>query len=165
MPRQKRLMSQHRSLMPSKTSSDASSSPISPSPPLKHHPPGLNKPHSTYHAIRPHDIIQTLSRQTEGRSNSLFYSREHQDAQELFQVVSECLKNELIAVDKEAYRDRGLGGLSNLPPETIKDIGKSVFDGLTANRRSCCLCGYTEAVMHFPLDNLQLALPRLAVRD
>ncbi|EKM79828.1 hypothetical protein AGABI1DRAFT_106184 [Agaricus bisporus var. burnettii JB137-S8] len=104
----------------------------------------------------------TLSRQTEGRSNSLFYSREHQDAQELFQVVSECLKNELIAVDKEAYRDRGLGGLSNLPPETMKDIGKSVFDGLTANRRSCCLCGYTEAVMHFPLDNLQLALPRLA---
>jgi ubiquitin carboxyl-terminal hydrolase 1 len=45
----------------------------------------------------------------------------------------------------------------------MKDIGKSVFDGLTANRRSCCLCGYTEAVMHFPLDNLQLALPRLAV--
>jgi ubiquitin carboxyl-terminal hydrolase 1 len=44
------------------------------------------------------------------------------------------------------------------------DIGKSVFDGLTANRRSCVECGYTEAVMHFAFDNWQLAVPRLAVR-
>ena len=40
---------------------------------------------------------------------------------------------------------------------------KSVFDGLTANRRSCVKCGYTEAVMHFGFDNWQLAVPRLAV--
>ena len=40
---------------------------------------------------------------------------------------------------------------------------KSVFDGLTANRRSCVNCGYTEAVMHFGFDNWQLAMPRLAV--
>lgn len=121
----------------------------------------LNKPHSSYHVIRPTDIIRVLSSQTEGRSNSLFYSREHQDAQELFQVISECIKNEINAVDKEAYRDRGLGGLANIPPETMRDIGKSIFDGLTANRRSCVACGYTEAVMHFALDNWQLAVPRL----
>lgn len=42
-------------------------------------------------------------------------------------------------------------------------ITKSVFDGLTANRRSCVKCGYTEAVMHFGFDNWQLAVPRLAV--
>lgn len=42
-------------------------------------------------------------------------------------------------------------------------IGKSVFDGLTANRRSCVECGYTEAVMHFGFDNWQLAVPRMAV--
>lgn len=42
-------------------------------------------------------------------------------------------------------------------------IGKSVFDGLTANRRSCVECGYTEAVMHFAFDNWQLAVPRLVV--
>lgn len=41
-----------------------------------------------------------------------------------------------------------------------RTIGKSVFDGLTANRRSCKDCGYTEAVMHFGFDNWQLALPR-----
>lgn len=124
---------------------------------------GLNKPHSSYHAIRPTEMIQVLSSQTEGRTNSLFYSREHQDAQELFQVISECIKNEITAVDKEAYRDRGLGGLAKVSAETMRDIGKSVFDGLTANRRSCCVCGYTEAVMHFALDNWQLAVPRLAV--
>ncbi len=161
-------MSQHQSLMPSKTYSDAShfhpprfrvsDQTSSPSPQTD-----LNKPHSSYHAIRPTDIIQVLSTQTEGRTNSLFYSREHQDAQELFQVISECIKNEITAVDKEAYRDRGLGGLAKVPPETMRDIGKSVFDGLTANRRSCCICGYTEAVMHFALDNWQLAVPRLAV--
>jgi ubiquitin carboxyl-terminal hydrolase 1 len=65
-------------------------------------------------------------------------------------------------VDKEGYRDRGLGGLSQAS-ETNREIGKSVFDGLTANRRSCVMCGYTEAVMHFALDNWQLAVPRLAV--
>lgn len=92
------------------------------------------------------------------------YSREHQDAQELFQLVSECIKTELAEVDKEGHRDRGLGGLSlDKSTPTNRDVGKSVFDGLTANRRSCMECGYTEAVMHFSFDNWQLAVPRLAV--
>ncbi|KAG6809578.1 hypothetical protein H0H92_015699 [Tricholoma furcatifolium] len=121
----------------------------------------LNKPKSSYHSIRPIELIEVLSKQNEGRPGSLLNSREHQDAQELFQLLSECIKNEITAVDKEGYRDRGLGGLSQVS-ETTKDIGKSVFDGLTANRRSCVACGYTEAVMHFALDNWQLAVPRLA---
>ncbi|KAG6852127.1 hypothetical protein C0991_002867 [Blastosporella zonata] len=121
----------------------------------------LNKPKSSYHSIRPIELIEVLSKQNEGRPGSLLNSREHQDAQELFQLLSECIKNEIAAVDKEGYRDRGLGGLSQAS-ETSKEIGKSVFDGLTANRRSCVVCGYTEAVMHFALDNLQLAVPRLS---
>lgn len=124
----------------------------------------LNTPHSSYQSIRPVDIIQVLTAQTEKRANSLFNSREHQDAQELFQVVSECLKNELAAVDKEGTRDRGFGGLALRDEEEVtKEIGKSVFDGLTANRRSCVICGYTEAVMHFAFDSWQLSVPRLAV--
>ncbi|KAF9000236.1 hypothetical protein BDQ17DRAFT_1359895 [Cyathus striatus] len=119
-------------------------------------------PHNSYRAIRPTDLIQVLSTQAEGRPNSLFYSREHQDAQELFQLVSECIKNELSAVDKEGLRDQGLKGLglTNGGEEWRKEIGKSVFDGLTANRRSCTVCQYTEAVMHFSLDNWQVAVPR-----
>lgn len=103
-----------------------------------------------------------LTAQSEGRTNSLLYSREHQDAQELFQLLSECIKNEIAAVDKEGYRDRGLGGLRKTE-ESNREIGKSVFDGLTANRRSCITCGYTEAVMHFAFDNWQLSVPRMAV--
>ncbi|KAF9463073.1 hypothetical protein BDZ94DRAFT_1236467 [Collybia nuda] len=121
----------------------------------------LNNPRSSYTAIRPYEIIDALSNQAEGRTNTLLYSREHQDAQELFQLLSECIKNEIAAVDKEGYRDRGLGGLSQAS-ETNREIGKNVFDGLTANRRSCVVCGYTEAVMHFALDNWQLAVPRMA---
>ncbi len=60
-------------------------------------------------------------------------------------------------------RDRGLGGLTQKDHRASRDMSKTVFDGLTANRRSCVECGYTEAVMHFPFDNWQLALPRMAV--
>ncbi|KAI5893187.1 cysteine proteinase [Schizophyllum commune H4-8] len=120
----------------------------------------LNTPHKRYTTLKPMNIIQVLGKATAGRPNSLLNSREHQDAQELFQIVSECVKDEIQAVDKERYRDRGLGGLAPvLPPELAKEIGKSVFDGLTANRRSCVVCGYTEAVMHFGFDSWQLALP------
>ncbi|KAH0588114.1 hypothetical protein H2248_006835 [Termitomyces sp. 'cryptogamus'] len=121
----------------------------------------LNTPKGTYHSIRPIELIEVLGRQAEGGPSSLLNSREHQDAQEFFQLLSECIKNEIAAVDKEGYRDRGLGGLSQAS-ETTKEIGKSVFDGLNANRRSCVVCGYTEAVMHFALDNWQLALPKLS---
>jgi ubiquitin carboxyl-terminal hydrolase 1 len=123
----------------------------------------LNTPRPSFHAIRPHEIIDVLTTESEGRTNSLLCSREHQDAQELFQLLSECIKNEIAAVDKEGYRDRGLSGLAKASEESNREIGKSVFDGLTANRRSCITCGYTEAVMHFALDNWQLTVPRMIV--
>jgi len=126
----------------------------------------LNLPHTTYHSIRPIDIITALANQSAAKHNSLFSSREHQDAQELFQLVSECIRKEVAAIDNEGHRDRGLGGLSHqIRGATNKEIGNSsVFDGLTANRRSCVECGYTEAVMHFPFDSWQLAVPRYVVR-
>jgi ubiquitin carboxyl-terminal hydrolase 1 len=73
-------------------------------------------------------------------------------------------------VDREGARDLGLGALaclsssSSTTPVTVTtsvDVSKGVFDGLTANRRCCCECGYTEAVMHFPFDNWQLTVPRV----
>ncbi|KAF5339668.1 hypothetical protein D9757_014855 [Collybiopsis confluens] len=118
----------------------------------------LNDPRSRPSSIRPLELISVLS--SAGRTNTLLSSREHQDAQELFQLLSECLKSEITAIDKESARDRGLGG--GLSQEVETKISKSVFDGLTANRRSCVVCGYTEAVMHFAFDNWQLAVPRMA---
>ncbi|CDO69582.1 hypothetical protein BN946_scf184759.g22 [Trametes cinnabarina] len=121
----------------------------------------LNTPTSSARAIRPVEIIAALSNHNSGKHTSLFSSREHQDAQELFQLLSECIKSEAIAVAKESRRDRGLGGLTKEDALIVRDLSQTVFDGLTANRRSCMECGYTEAVMHFPFDNWQLAVPRL----
>ncbi|KAI1795104.1 cysteine proteinase [Ganoderma leucocontextum] len=121
----------------------------------------LNNPSPHSRALRPTDIIGALSNHNPGKHNSLFSSREHQDAQELFQLLSECVKSEATAVAREIRRDRGLGGLTQKDDRTSRDLSQTVFDGLTANRRSCVECGYTEAVMHFPFDNWQLAVPRL----
>jgi ubiquitin carboxyl-terminal hydrolase 1 len=116
-------------------------------------------------------MIAALSHPEPGRRSPLFSSREHQDAQELFQLVSEYIKKEATAVDREGARDLGFGALASLscsssatPVTTSVDVSKGVFDGLTANRRSCCECGYTEAVMHFPFDNWQLTVPRVVRR-
>lgn len=127
--------------------------------------PALNIPRPSAKAIKPIGLIEALSIDPEGRTNPLLCSREHQDAQELFQLLSECIKREATAVDKEGFRDRGLGAISKTSGSPRhKNIGSTVFDGLTANRRSCVVCGYTEAVMHFSFDNWQLAVPR-AVSD
>ncbi|KAI0677187.1 hypothetical protein C8Q78DRAFT_1001569 [Trametes maxima] len=119
----------------------------------------LQTPSASANAIRPFNIIAALSNHNPGKHNSLFSSREHQDAQELFQLLSECIKSEAAAVAKEKYRDRGLGALTRQDALTVRSLSQTVFDGLTANRRSCMECGYTEAVMHFPFDNWQLAVP------
>ncbi|OJT09507.1 Ubiquitin carboxyl-terminal hydrolase 16 [Trametes pubescens] len=120
----------------------------------------LNTPSSSSRPHRPIDIITALSGSNPSKNNSLFSSREHQDAQELFQLLSECIKNEALAVANEIRRDRGLSvALTKQDDLAARNISKTVFDGLTANRRSCMECGYTEAVMHFPFDNWQLALP------
>ncbi|TFY83111.1 hypothetical protein EWM64_g898 [Hericium alpestre] len=123
----------------------------------------LNTPKSSRSSIRPVDLIQVLSNHEPGRKSPLFSSREHQDAQELFQLVSECIKKEAAAVDSDVRRDRGFGDVSQEYVENMPELSKTgVFDGLTANRRSCVQCGYTEAVMHFSFDNWQLSVPRLA---
>ncbi|KAI9508141.1 hypothetical protein F5148DRAFT_980283 [Russula earlei] len=123
----------------------------------------LNNPSSHYRSIRPVNMIAALSHPEPGRRSPLFLSREHQDAQELFQLVSEYIKKEATTVDREGARDLGFGSLgslsSSIAPSTGLDVSKGVFDGLTANRRSCCECGYTEAVMHFLFDNWQLTVP------
>ena len=128
----------------------------------------LNTTSSRKKALRPDQLIRVLSKSGH-RRGSLFTSREHQDAQELFQLISEALKEEALAVDREAIRDRGLGAITlrEEPPQLAysqptksREPGKGVFEGLTANRRSCIVCNYTEAVMHFSFDNIQLTVPR-----
>lgn len=125
----------------------------------------LNTPHRTHQALRPVAVIDALSQPDPkgNRSRSrLFSSREHQDAQELFQLLSTCVQEEAADVNHESMRDVGLAEFDKPSPadSALKETTKNVFEGLTANRRSCVQCGYTEAVMHFSFDNLTLPVPR-----
>ncbi|KAI5116047.1 hypothetical protein M0805_009361, partial [Coniferiporia weirii] len=120
----------------------------------------LNTPRSSSSSFRPVPMINALSQPVPGKRSKLFASREHQDAQELFQLISECVKAESAALARESLRDRGLGAFASANVPEGAEVGPGVFDGLTANRRSCVECGYTEAVMHFAFDNWTLSLPR-----
>ncbi|KZT34493.1 cysteine proteinase [Sistotremastrum suecicum HHB10207 ss-3] len=121
----------------------------------------LNTPQTSPNALRPVALVKALSspRGGKGAPSALLSGREQQDAQELFQLLSELVKEEAGEVEKEMTKDRGLGSLAALA--NPGQLSQSIFDGLTANRRSCVECGYTEAVMHFPFNNLQLAVPRM----
>ncbi|KAJ7167888.1 hypothetical protein C8R46DRAFT_1191891 [Mycena filopes] len=120
------------------------------------------------------------------KATALLASHEHQDAQELFQLLSECVREEAGRVGREGG-GRGLALASPNPnsnpaASTIafpSGVGlaaalddntehtntdetwhppPSPFDGLTATRRACVRCGYTAAIRHFSFDSVQLAL-------
>ncbi|KAJ6470699.1 hypothetical protein DFH09DRAFT_1008192, partial [Mycena vulgaris] len=104
---------------------------------------------------------------TSAKAAALLASHEHQDAQEFFQLLSECVREEGARVAREGGRDRGfalgLGGnrgfvLGGGEEEEEALAAPSPFDGLTATRRACVRCGYTAAIRHFAFDSVQLAL-------
>ncbi|CAE6454308.1 unnamed protein product [Rhizoctonia solani] len=125
----------------------------------------LNTPHRRPSSFRPSEVIKALSGSDSGKRSALFSSREHQDAQELFQLLSSVVRDEAATVLQERLRERGLGGLASLATLETSDPDvstRSVFDGLMAQRRSCVDCGYTEAVRHFAFDNVSLTVPPLS---
>ncbi|KAJ7936420.1 hypothetical protein B0H13DRAFT_1562220, partial [Mycena leptocephala] len=98
------------------------------------------------------------------KAAALLATHEHQDAQELFQLLSECVREESVRVGREGGEGSGVwvrilrsraGGESSSAGERA---GQSPFDGLTATRRACVRCGYTAAIRHFAFDSVQLAL-------
>ncbi|KAG9120927.1 hypothetical protein FRC07_003334 [Ceratobasidium sp. 392] len=124
----------------------------------------LNTPHRRPSSFRPSEVIKALSDSDSGKRSALFASREHQDAQELFQLLSSVVRDEAANVLQERMRERGLGGFAvEAPGNSDVDVhSRSVFDGLMAQRRSCVECGYTEAVRHFAFDNVSLSVPPLS---
>ncbi|KAJ7189731.1 hypothetical protein GGX14DRAFT_607992 [Mycena pura] len=81
--------------------------------------------------------------------------------QELFQLLSECVREENARVGRESARDRGFAGVTAAAAPADDDALAGVpspFDGLTATRRACLRCGYTAAIRHFAFDTVQLAL-------
>ncbi|KAJ7068830.1 hypothetical protein C8F01DRAFT_1119458 [Mycena amicta] len=91
------------------------------------------------------------------KATALLASHEHQDAQELFQLLSECVREDNARVTKEAARDRGFAFAATVNTSLQTSL-TSPFDGLTATRRSCVRCGYTAAIRHFAFDTIQLPL-------
>ncbi|KAJ6464352.1 hypothetical protein C8R45DRAFT_840408, partial [Mycena sanguinolenta] len=125
----------------------------------------LNTPSPTAaQPLRAVALVEALASTNLGASakaTALLASHEHQDAQELFQLLSECVREEGARVVREGARDRGLGFASALAlPSARMELGTgpSPFDGLTATRRACVRCGYTAAIRHFAFDSVQLAL-------
>jgi ubiquitin carboxyl-terminal hydrolase 1 len=107
-------------------------------------------------SFRPVDIVTALS------SNRRIISREQQDAEEFFQLVSGAMDTEGETVTKTELLGGGLKNLLGQPslkgivrPESINagtHRGKMIrfsnhlenpFTGLLANRLSCIQCGYT----------------------
>ncbi|KAJ7613527.1 hypothetical protein FB45DRAFT_981791 [Roridomyces roridus] len=98
---------------------------------------------------------------TSAKAAALLATHEHQDAQEFFQLLTECVREERARVVAEGAYGRPLGlelALEDSREEEEEEMGSSPFDGLTATRRACVRCGYTAAIRHFAFDSLQLPL-------
>lgn len=128
----------------------------------------LTKPLTRRTSFRPVDIVTALS------SNRRIISREQQDAQEFFQLVSSAMDNEGQQIAKTGLLGGGLKDLLNGLSGRVGNgsvIGlenssakldhalENPFTGLLANRLSCMKCGYTGAIRHFSFNNIQLSVP------
>ncbi|KAI8890450.1 cysteine proteinase [Backusella circina FSU 941] len=124
----------------------------------------LTKPILKRSSFRPIDIVTALS------SNRRIISREQQDAQEFFQLVSSAIDIESQEVQRTELLGGGLKDLLNRKGGKIiageegqkalpSDHIENPFTGLLANRLSCMQCGYTGAIRHFTFNNIQLNVP------
>ncbi|KAJ2379488.1 ubiquitin-specific protease ubp1, partial [Coemansia sp. RSA 2607] len=117
-------------------------------------------------ACSPSGLIGSLSKR--GRWIS---SRNEQDAQELFQLVSSTLQTTRREVSASLFNSEFLSQnspiensiISTASSSTSSSSGSQPFNplqGMAASRISCVKCGYTAAIRHFTFDNLSLTVPR-----
>jgi ubiquitin carboxyl-terminal hydrolase 1 len=131
----------------------------------------LTKPLYRRSSFRPVDIVTALS------SNRRIISREQQDAQEFFQLVSSAMDTEGQKIVKTELLGGGLRDLlsqssikgvirpewvthtKGTEKEMMNDHLENPFTGLLDNRIYCMQCGYTGAIRHFTFNNIQLSVP------
>ncbi|KAG1182712.1 hypothetical protein G6F35_015529 [Rhizopus arrhizus] len=94
----------------------------------------LTQPLYRHSSFRPTEIATALS------SNRRITSREQQDAQEFFQLVSSALDTEGQQVAQVTWLG---GGLKSILPYEKRKEPLNPLTGLLANRLSCLKCGYT----------------------
>ncbi|KAI7860178.1 hypothetical protein BDC45DRAFT_563368 [Circinella umbellata] len=136
----------------------------------------LTQPITKHSSFKPIDIVSLVS---DRRINS----RDQQDAQELFQLITSAIDVEAGSLKNSMSRDGFIvgGGLKDVflmkssyqkqqqqlkqqrltspPPSSLPYRLENPFTGLLASRLSCMQCGYTEAIRHFSFNNVQLTLP------
>ncbi len=101
------------------------------------------------------------------REAKRLFSGGHQDSHEFFLLLTDSIKSEVAAIDGELRRmsrytlgvsppSFGLAGPSSSSSSTL--LPQWPFQGLTANRRSCVECAYTECVRHLGFGCWSLSL-------
>ncbi|KAI7869590.1 uncharacterized protein EV154DRAFT_530678 [Mucor mucedo] len=124
----------------------------------------ITKPLYRRSSFRPVDIVAALS------SNRRIISREQQDAQEFFQLVSSAMETEGQQIAKTESLGGGLkdllgtssgmaSGMMQIKKKPTTTNVENPLTGLLANRLSCMQCGYTSAIRHFSFNNIQLNVP------
>ncbi|ORX62259.1 cysteine proteinase [Hesseltinella vesiculosa] len=108
---------------------------------------------SSNYAFRPTEMTQALSK------HPRVISREQQDAQELFQVLTDTMDQERSSLSVKRRQPSGLKELVSLFAKPSSNV-ENPFHGLFASRLSCTTCGYVEAIRHFSFNNIQLTLPQ-----
>lgn len=113
----------------------------------------------------------------------LLQTREHQDAHELFLLLTNAISEELGKLDLERRKDRGLAevmqfrktvfaqsnGINAVLPDGQNHIGRwngneknrilSPWEGLSANRRICLKCGWCEGIRYETMGAIDVTLP------
>ncbi|KAJ2703866.1 ubiquitin-specific protease ubp1 [Coemansia sp. IMI 203386] len=119
-------------------------------------------------AYSPSTLISCLSKR--GR---WLLTRNEQDAQELFQLVSSILQTTRREVSASLFNSQFLTQNAPLENSIVSTASSSTvtctassaqpynpLQGMAASRIACVKCGYTAAIRHFTFDNLSLSVPR-----
>ncbi|GHJ88671.1 hypothetical protein NliqN6_5073 [Naganishia liquefaciens] len=143
----------------------------------------LNTPTTSFRpqALRPYSLVEALS--TLPSVRRLLQTREHQDAHELFLLLTNAISDELGKLDLERRKDRGLAEAMQLRKMRLaqqddlnaKDsngqthVGRwsgneknrilSPWEGLSANRRICLKCGWCEGIRYETMGAIDVTLP------
>lgn len=143
----------------------------------------LNTPSASFRpqALRPYSLVEALS--TLPSVRRLLQTREHQDAHELFLLLTNAISDELGKLDLERRKDKGLAvamqfrnlglvqsnGVENGQPNGHKHVGRwsvneknrilSPWEGLSANRRICLICGWCEGIRYETMGAIDVTLP------
>lgn len=142
----------------------------------------LNTPSASFRpqALRPYSLVEALS--TLPSVRRLLQTREHQDAHELFLLLTNAISDELGKLDQERRKDRGLAEVMQFRKMRLAQrdglktgesnehhVGRwngneknrilSPWEGLSANRRICLKCGWCEGIRYETMGAIDVTLP------